>query len=202
MRTFLWLGSLFAAFATVSTAYAADTASVEERISPLFVLAPTANLELGANALFGSELGGTVLFAPTPSLRLGVSAAWSREVTNSMEGCSIVTVCVRSWTRVAANFEHHLRPQSTVDVWWGVQAGPEWRRANVSSFNESTGGYDIADEKRTLAVIQPNVGVDFGGAVSRAFLGIGLYAGVPVLLGSEPHGPGLVFGIRGLLGVR
>ena len=114
-----------------------------------------------------------------------------------MEGCSIVTACVRSWTRVAANFEHHLRPQSTVDVWLGVQAGPEWRQAQVLGGNPS-----IKDEKRTLAVIQPNIGVDFGGAVSRAFLGVGLYAGVPVVLGSEPHGPGLVFGIRGLLGVR
>jgi hypothetical protein len=60
---------------------------VEERISPLFVLAPTANLELGANALFGTELGGTVLFAPTPSLRLGVSAAWSYELAGARRDC-------------------------------------------------------------------------------------------------------------------
>jgi hypothetical protein len=171
--------------------------AAETRRTPILLLAPTADVAVGHHSFFSTQLGGAAFVAVTPQLRLGLSAALSKNVTNSMEGCSVVETCVRSWKRVAASLEYHHFPESVVDFWWGVQTGTEWRQAEV---RQSTAQWE--NDKRVFALLQPNVGVDFVAAFGRGVVGVGVYAGVPLSLGSNESSIGGLLGVRGLLGVN
>jgi hypothetical protein len=168
----------------------------DTRRTPVFLLAPTADVAVAHHSFFSTQLGGAAFVALIPQLRLGLSAALSRNVTNSMEGCSIVTTCIRSWKSVTASLEYHHFPGSIVDFWWGMQAGAEWRQAQVRQ------GMHWEDENRVFALIQPNVGLDLTTTLGRGVAGIGIYAGVPLSFASNVSAFGVLLGVRGLLGIN
>jgi hypothetical protein len=175
---------------------ATPSAAVERRPA-IALIAPTADMAIGHYTLFSTQLGGSVMVSILPSLRLGLAGAISGNVTNGMEGCSTTETCIRSWKRATVSVEYHHFPRKSVDFWWGMQAGAEWRQADtqqVDSQNEH--------EKRTFALIQPNAGVDFVAAPGHGIVGLGIYAGVPLSLDTNDTSIGGLLGIRGLFGVN
>jgi hypothetical protein len=173
------------------------TPAAKARTSPVFLLTPTADAAFGHHAFFSTQLGAAMFVSVILRLRLGVSAALSENVTNGLEGCSTTETCVRSWTRLAGNLEYHHFPGSRLDFWWGLQAGAEWRDADVHSTGS---GWD--NEKRTYALVQPSAGIDIVAATGRTAYGVGIYAGIPLSFGSSDSSFGGLLGIRGLLGIN
>ncbi len=196
VQTSIAAASEAGALSGATTQTEVNTEPVRPRRSPIFVLAPTASVEVSRNVFFSTALGITGLVAVNPSIRLGISAVLSQNVTNSMEGCSIVPLCVRSWQRLSATFEYHHFPKYEVDFWWGAQAGLERLQGELRDL--ATGYY--SDEKLTFAVVQPNLGVDFSASEGHGYFGVGIFFGMPISLGSDMSGMGLMLGVRGLLG--
>ena len=160
-----------------------------------FVLQPTVAGNIGYSTLVSSEFGGRLQYSVSDTIRVGAGGQWSSKIINGPEGCSTALRCVDDWKRATLNAEYHqVLSAPSVELWFGVDAGPEWQHSLLMA-------EDGKPEDRLRAVVLPALGLDFGVELGPSYLGLGIFAGVPIAFGSKQTDTGTQVGVRGLVGI-